>query len=275
MELCASNATPFKIETDKPLSYYLRHVLNPNCLIEVLQYLEFSDLLSICDLDTETDPFFTNLINDRVIGLTLIDFDLRKSQENEWPLLKIFQVFGMSMRRVNLPIHKHHLNDILEAIVNYCPSDALTEIHIIIRGYSFSEDSLVPLKSELLQRSIPYFRCVRKLVMEGVIFWDIFKYFFVLLLNECNLQELNLMNFTMEHFVHLIKVNSLKVKKLRLFNIYIENDCAVNFFRKMPDLEAFSSDCIHMSNSDLVRQCCPKIRTLGPISLFSWIPLIN
>lgn len=274
MELSELNAPnkPMQMQSvkngpEQPLSHYLRHILNANCLIEVFQYLEFSDLLSVCGLDTETDPFFTNLINDRMIGLTLIDVDVEKSQENKWPLSKIFQVFGTSMRKINLPIHKYHLNDILEAIVDHCAPDTLTEIHVIIKKYRFSGDSLMPLQPELLQRSIPYLRRVRKLVMEGVIFWDIFKYFFVLLLNECNLQELNLMNFTMEHFVELIKVDSLKVKILRLFNIHIGRDSTVNFLRKMPYLEVISSDCTHITNSDLVWQCCPKIRKLGLISM--------
>lgn len=121
-------------ELKKPLSYYLRHKLNPNCLIEIFQSLEFCDLLSICDLDSGTDQFFTELIREHVICGKYINFEVPDYQQSVWSFDRIFEVFGNSMRIINLPLHKYCLNRILKAIINHCKPGTLTEFRLIVKG---------------------------------------------------------------------------------------------------------------------------------------------
>lgn len=75
--------------------------LNEDCLVNIFKYLSVCDLLSICNLDTENDKSFTNLINDRVIKTKLFDFDEIQSQRS-WSVNKVFENFGQSMKRLKV-----------------------------------------------------------------------------------------------------------------------------------------------------------------------------
>lgn len=257
-------------ELKEPLSHYLRHVLNVNCLVEVFQYLEFCDLLTVCDLDTENDPFFTTLIKDHVICVKYIDFEVRHTQESVWSLSRIFEVFGSSMKIINIPLHKNRLNKIMQAIVSHCTPGAITEIRMIIKGFIFSADYFEPLDPNLLQQIIPYICNLNTLSINGMIFWDIFKHFFVILLNESkNLQTLNFMNFTMEQFIDMITIDKLMVRNLRLYNIGIDRNDLIQFIQKLPRLEVLNCNlqCFIDSIGNTVAKYCPNLHAYGIMSI--------
>lgn len=78
-----------------------RSGLNEDCLVHILKYLNVCELMSVCDLDTETDKSFTNLINNRVIKRKLFHFGKIQSQRT-WPVVKVFENFGHSMKRLKV-----------------------------------------------------------------------------------------------------------------------------------------------------------------------------
>lgn len=78
--------------------------LNEDCLVKILEYLKFCDLLNVCDLNNETDKSMTNLIKNRVIrSSTLFDFGPTFwSRLNSWSVNKVFEHFGNSMKRLKV-----------------------------------------------------------------------------------------------------------------------------------------------------------------------------
>lgn len=76
--------------------------LNEDCFVEILKYLSVCDLLKICEFDTETSKTFTELIRQHIMPLKLFDFDEIQSQQRTWSIVKLFETFGPSMRRLKV-----------------------------------------------------------------------------------------------------------------------------------------------------------------------------
>lgn len=70
--------------------------LNEDCLVAIFKFLDVPDLLKVCEIDEIT---FTKLMNERVMGGKLFDFS---SMQMQWSILKIFKIFGRSMRRIRV-----------------------------------------------------------------------------------------------------------------------------------------------------------------------------
>lgn len=82
------------------LEKFLKHTeLNEDCLVDIFKYLSGPDLLNICDLDSEDDKSFTNLINRRVVKSSRIVYDFGRL-----PAKRVFERIGRTLERfkVNL-----------------------------------------------------------------------------------------------------------------------------------------------------------------------------
>lgn len=75
--------------------------LNDDCFIKIFEYLRPIDLLKICEIDTVLNTSHTNLIKNSVIKKKM--FDLVVMQEI-WPIEKIFETFGRSMKRISIDV---------------------------------------------------------------------------------------------------------------------------------------------------------------------------
>lgn len=73
--------------------------LNEDCLVAIFKYLSVPELLTICELDETT---FAKLMNDNIMGKKLFDFTVIQSEPNQWSVLKVFEMFGGSMKRIRV-----------------------------------------------------------------------------------------------------------------------------------------------------------------------------
>lgn len=95
-------------DAEKSLSYYLRHKLSEDCLVILFEYLQVNDLMRVCDLDTDDDQFFTELIGKRIIGKKLID--LWSRVRRVWSLKKTIEKFGPFIKRLEIPLYMKFKN---------------------------------------------------------------------------------------------------------------------------------------------------------------------
>lgn len=73
--------------------------LNEDCLVAIFKYLSVTELLKICELEETT---FIKLMNDYIVGKKLFDFTVIQSEPNQWSVLKVFEKFGVSMKRIRV-----------------------------------------------------------------------------------------------------------------------------------------------------------------------------
>lgn len=254
----------------KPLSFYLRHKLNLNCLIEVFHYLSLSDLISVCELDTEDDPFFKPLINDRVIGTRWIVFDFNYLTPNMYSYPKSFQVFGNSMKKIRIRVQRYYLKYLFKWITKYCVPDTLQELHIIVKLDDVTNDQERPLNPQLLEDIVPYIRSIQNIYIN--IDYNILremcpymKTIFAYFVNAAkNLKFLKVVNLRMGHFFNQIGVEKLSLTEIHLTDVTILKKDLRNLIRKMPDLEVFFMNVSNMTAiGNVLGQCCPKLRFIG------------
>lgn len=73
--------------------------LNEDCLVAIFKYLSVPELLTTCELDETT---FAKLMNEKIMGKKLFDFIVIQSEPNQWSVLKVFEIFGVSMKRIRV-----------------------------------------------------------------------------------------------------------------------------------------------------------------------------
>lgn len=73
--------------------------LNEDVLVSIFKYLDICDLLKVCELDNEDKQTFINLIKSRLAHTIVFDFhQIQSMKSNKWPVQKVFQTFGETMR---------------------------------------------------------------------------------------------------------------------------------------------------------------------------------
>lgn len=247
--------------TPKSLLYYLRYVLNEDCLLELFDYLHVHDLMQMCDLDTDDDQYFTTLIKKRVIGRKLIDLEPRNRRQNVWSFTKTFEIFGPYIKRLKIPLRSNHFNYILRKIITHSVPGMLTEVQFMSLPSESYDDYNVPVNRELLQRAIKYFCKVKTVHIEDE--WNALWEFYRIFLNSSNVKTLNMIKAKggLKVWTELSTVHHLNLTELKVVDCIHGSELA-EFIPKLPHLEVFTwhgqRDSYHIGMA-LVRNC-PKLR---------------
>lgn len=268
-------------ETPKSLSFYLRHVLNPDCVLEVFQYLSMIDLMQMCELDTDDDAYFTHLIRERVIGSMLMDFRPRNEKQTVWYLTKTLQTFGAYIKRLSIPMRPSHFNHVLRQIITYCSPNTIKEIQFksIFHGLDYRDYEMLSAREieqlqidqQLVQDVKPFFECVEKLVVQGG--FTNLPNLFAIFLNSSHLKVLQVIMYKsirddIEPILDLITVDTLNLTKLHLAESGELFDGLDVFIRKLPHLEEFiwEGDQNGEKVGRALVETCPKLRVYGDYS---------
>lgn len=273
MEVTAQQSNNVPLQ---PLSYYLRHKLNPNCLIEVFQYLCLSDLVSVCDLDTDDDQFFKQLINERVIGMRWFIMDLKFLSSNMYSYPKIFRLFGKSMRKLRIRARHNYVSYILKQMIQFCAPETLQELHIVVRLEDMFNDHEPLLSSQLLKDAVPFVRGIQSIYInvDYNILCEMCSYMKKMLAyfvdNAKNLRILKVVNFRMGHFFNQINATKLTLTEIHLTDVTILKKDLRNLIQKLPNLEVFFMNASNMrAIGSVMGRLCPKLRFFGNIFIGS------
>lgn len=109
----------------------LRSDLNVNCLIQVFEYLELSDLMVLLKMDS----FFKEIIlkwaiRKRLLNIPFYFGPTAPEWENQPDLLKLFETFGNSMKKVTLKVIS--MEHFLKLIMKYCKPATLVDVTLDI-----------------------------------------------------------------------------------------------------------------------------------------------
>lgn len=132
----------------------LRNVLNEDCILKVLEFLNVYDLIQMCNVDV----YFKNLITKWIIGKKLLNLrGMDQTSKDE-----IFRTFGKSMRK--FIIYEIDFSHFLETVIRYCKPARLTEVELNLKQ-SVIEDDL-----RNIRLSTPYFSNLHKLKLNALNF---------------------------------------------------------------------------------------------------------
>lgn len=249
---------------NKPLSYYLRHKLNPDCLSEVLKYLSAPDLLRVCGLDTSDDQFFTNIINERIIDKMWFYFARYNRQINSYHD-QFFKLFGRFMKKIIIRVM--HMKYIMPTIMKFCSPDTLKELKIKVE---VSDLHVVPddlVSRDILKQAIPYIRGVHRIFIDihdhilcelNPHLQKVLAYFII---EARELQALKVVNLRMGHFLNLVKNMKSKLCEIHLTDVIMMKNDLVRLIHKMPKLEKLISNTINIASigKELTKHC-PKLQ---------------
>lgn len=239
----------------------LRHGLNEDCLCEIFKYLGVYDLIQLCNLDV----YYQNLITQYVISKKRINFT---KMEPCWTTNKIFQVFGKSMRKIK--IAEENTRGVFELFLNfvtqYCSVGGLTEMEL-----RFSEPTA---KEALMQKSLPYFTNLRKLVLHDNYMSVTYKEYLALIsVTATNLTHLTLegVNVSGEWLLSagMDNLRELRLQTSKRRSMRIQTVELSEFLRTKTKLELFSyigNDDVH-SVIDTLTAHCPKLRVFADFHL--------
>lgn len=256
-------------DNQQSLWYYLRYKLNEDCLVEMFEYLDFHDLLRVCDLDTDDDQFFTELIRNRVIGRKLIVLWHRSKQV--WSLEKTFQKFGPYIKRLKVPMQSDCLNYILKIIFKYGAPDTLTEVLFVKSPTDCYAEFKEPVSRRMIKQSVPYFSNVKHVIINIDSSFDCaMSSFYAIFLNSPNVKSLKIKDRVAEQlgqlkWVNLVKVKTLNVTELVVVTHFDGRNELVKFIKRLPHLEVFvwhgARSCLKVGKT-LVKHC-PKLKNYG------------
>lgn len=139
---------------DKSANCRLRNGLNDHCLCKIFEFLEFSDLIQLC----EVDEYFENLIVNYVISKTWVDFT--KWIPWTWSKGEIFLTFGKTMRKMKISEKMGNFLHFLCSVIHYCLIGRLTNLEL--QFHSISAPTVI------MEQSMPYFANLRQLVLIGI-----------------------------------------------------------------------------------------------------------
>lgn len=256
------NGEEMSTQTTLPVEQnHLRHTLNVNCLLEVLEYLHVLDLIQLCELDTEMDAFYTSLIKDHIIGKKLIDLEPRYRKQIIWPLTKTLETFGPNVKRLKIPMRPSHFNYILRRIITHCLPDTITECQFKMFYYD-SEQKETDMNRDLLHQAVPYLRSVERLLFDGD--WMDHMDLFPIFLNSGHLKSLTIVNIRI-YSLDLVTVQTLNLIELHAVDSTLFGHDMGNFIQRLPLLEVFIWE--GRSNPigvlDALSKHCPKLRIYG------------
>lgn len=148
--------TPISLE-----ELLLNSGLNEDCLVEILSYLNISDLLIVCTFDSEGDKTFTELIREKVASKILFDLDAISIQRT-WSITKIFEIVGSKMTKIKVTVSLATFNYYMEKIIRFCDPNRLKELHIKTQfGFQLNYDF------PIMERMRPFFANLKKLKTES------------------------------------------------------------------------------------------------------------
>lgn len=132
----------------------LRHGLNESCLLNVFDYLDQFDLISLCEMDT----YFKELIMKWTMKKQILKVGTPDEQS------EMFQEFGKSIRKFK--IYTCSFTSMIVNIVKYCERGTITEIHLEINDIDddvIEEPAAVVYLNQLTLLAMPFFSNLRKL----------------------------------------------------------------------------------------------------------------
>lgn len=201
-----------------PLSYYLRHKSNEDCLLKIFSYLNSVDLMHICDLDTDNDNFFSHLIKHHAIRKKLVCASSWMT-DNSWQINKTLETFGGMIRRLKVQTSPNQFIDLIHSIMTNSSTDTLVELQIEIRGDVNSSNRL-DISQSLLNEAIPYFRSLEVLKVHDNMKVNGLDRFVALVINNAvNLRSLSLNGVILYNLLELLTKSTYNLTELDLFHV--------------------------------------------------------
>lgn len=127
--------------------------LNDDCLLEIFKFVPLEDLIHVCQ-----DERSRCLIRDHVVSTKLADFT---KITQYWSVEQIFQQFGKKLHRIKVSQYDtdRSFTKFIELIIEYCEPAQLLELQMYYSNTTVDQS--------LMQRALPYFSKIEKLLLLG------------------------------------------------------------------------------------------------------------
>lgn len=76
--------------------------LNEDCLIAICKYLNISDLMNICTLDTGEKNTFVPFMQKYTMKYRVFDFDQIQPYQQTWSMNDVFKIFAPTMKKMKV-----------------------------------------------------------------------------------------------------------------------------------------------------------------------------
>lgn len=113
--------------------------LNTDCHLEVLQYLDVTNLLRL----SKVDIYFEEIIKRWIVGNKSLTLEVSDVHD----ITEVLKVFGQAIRKIK--VIGNDYNFLIETIRNYCKPDIMIDIEIIVEHIPLSK------RSKRAKRSFP------------------------------------------------------------------------------------------------------------------------
>lgn len=222
----------------------LRHNLNSDCLLKILQYLDLQDLIQLSKLDT----YFYNLIASEIIAKKVIDLGAG------YVTIEAFEMFGKFMKKI--VIGGDDFNGFLAMITTYCRPNRLTEI-----GLKFASNTS---SLHLIDESMPFFLKVRKLSLYDATSRGLYQHFLTKLCQES--KSIEILQLQKIDVVGGWLQNNQNLDTFMLHEtINISMDDLTSCFKVNPKLKVFEYRGVHDLTQayQTLAVCCPGLQTFS------------
>lgn len=235
----------------------LRHGLNDNCLLHVFQYLDESDLLNLCTMDS----YYKDLILKWTIKQKRLNLRKPTVDNAQW-----FQTFGKSMRKIK--IFSNQFVSTLATIMRTCDPGQLTEVDMAIQdgGGLLKQAEATESIFRLTLQAMPFFSNLRKLKFKAYCDAD--------MRGVCT-------NLFLQISTTALNLRSIEIGQLEVRGNWLQNlhnldelritwkrdspfDSLISFLEGKPNLKIFG--LIHQradvtSVYDVLAKSCPNLKT--------------
>lgn len=232
--------------------------LNDDCLLAIFQYLEIDDLLRVC----EVSSFLQDLIRDHTMSVRLLDF---LELTGYWNTNKIFKVFGKKLRRIKIGPYATNASfkHFLKLVTSYCERETMVELQL----HFYSDRNEIPM--DLLQRALPFFQTLKKLVLVGGDKSPIYTQFLkqLCLVPAFNLKVLTLSQLELdEEWSHSEKLDNLEEFRMHGSTSLgaTHNASLIHLVQTKPKLKLFSyiGPCYYTPEIDAAIASCTLLESL-------------
>jgi hypothetical protein len=239
------------------------YVMNPDCWLEIFEYLSIDTLLTFCKLSTENDEYFTGLVNRYHISHRLLTLDMSICYSSKMQCM--LNTFGKSIKRLKLEVKASYLfQEAIQQIIKYCSPGTLEMIDIDLTSCGD-----IVFDWNQMQELIPFICNIKNLKIvcdDGDSpneYGNLCSYF---INGAKNLKTIKLVNINWgdTKFSQQIYIEETKLTELDLVNSGMF-DSDFRFIEKLPHLEVFKcirdfSDSVVHGIGEAVAKHCPKLR---------------
>lgn len=146
----------FQKKMDGSLYFHLKNRCNPDCLVRIFEKLTSVDLQQICDLDTEKDQFFTDLVYFDVIGKKLVCAS-SWGDDKAWSIGKALRIFGGKITKLKIKTAPMFIENFIRLFTEHNGVDTLRELQIELRNRNIRGNQSI-MSHQFMTAAIPHFR---------------------------------------------------------------------------------------------------------------------